>query len=134
MNYNLIAELPVRELDADHVDQLLDDLSDFHPAIARSPLGWLEVTLTVPAETPRQAVATGLAVLGREPVSLTVMRTEEFDRRPVGVERVPDLLSVTEVAERLGVNRQAVLQQIDAGRLHAVRVGATWALPAAQFN
>ena len=37
-------------------------------------------------------------------------------------------VSVTEAAERLGVSRQRVVQLIGDGRLHAVRLGRSWAI------
>lgn len=37
-------------------------------------------------------------------------------------------LSVAEAAERLGVSRQRVVQLIGDGRLHAVRLGRSWAI------
>lgn len=122
--YNVTAELPIRNV-AEHADDLLERLAAFHPAISTSPLGWAEAIITVHAESVVQAVAVAVPVLG-EVVSLTVMTTEEFDRRPVAAERLPELLSVTEVAERLGVSRQAVLQRLDSGSLPGVKVGSTW--------
>lgn len=129
--YNVILELPIRKLDADKADELIESFQDFHPAISTSPLGWAEVIITVQAESLRQAIATGLGLAG-DVVSVTAMTTVEFDRRPAEVEHVPDLLSVSEMADQLGVSRQAVLQRIEAGTLPAVRIGKTWALPAAQ--
>ena len=127
--YNVVFELPIRNLDDDGVDKLIEQFIDFHPAVSTSILGWTEVTITVQAETLRQAIATALGLAG-EVVSITAMTTAEFDRRPVEVERLPDLLSVSEMAEQLGVSRQAVLQRIESGTLPAVRIGKAWALPA----
>ncbi len=42
----------------------------------------------------------------------------------------PHLLSVTEVAARLGITRQAVLLRIKSGSLPAHRIGRMWAIPA----
>jgi excisionase family DNA binding protein len=39
---------------------------------------------------------------------------------------IPDLVSVTEIAERLAVSRQAVLKMISSGRLPARQAGTTW--------
>jgi excisionase family DNA binding protein len=40
--------------------------------------------------------------------------------------RIPDLVSVTEAAEMLGVTRQAVLLMAGNGQLPGRKVGATW--------
>lgn len=128
--FNIITELPIRKLDADTIDQLHDRFEDYHPALAVSPLGWVEVTTTVTAETLRQAISTALAVAG-DVVSIHAMTTAEFDRRPVtAFERVPELLSVTEYASRAGTSRQAVLQRLEAGTLAGRKVGNGWVLPA----
>jgi excisionase family DNA binding protein len=41
---------------------------------------------------------------------------------------MPELVSVTEAAERLGVSRQAVLQRLASGSLPGTKVGTTWAV------
>lgn len=126
--FNVIAELPLRKHSAEQAGQLVDKLADFHPAIATSPLGWCEVTMTVQGETIGQAVVVASALLG-EVVSITAMTTEEFDRRPVGVEQLGELLSATEAAAELGITRQAVQQRLEAGRLPGVKVGPQWVIP-----
>jgi excisionase family DNA binding protein len=42
----------------------------------------------------------------------------------------PTLLSVAQVAERLGITRQAVLKRIRGGRLPAAKVGRAYVVPA----
>jgi len=134
MEYNATIELPIRNLTTEQAGDLVDAFIDFHPAVSTSPLGWAEVTVTVHAESLAQAVkvatlaASKLDVL--ELVSVTAMRTTEYDRRPVAAERLPELLSVTEVAERLGVSRQAVLQRLERGSLSGAKVGTTWVVAA----
>lgn len=128
-SYNATVELMER-LDAPLGDALLQELADFHPAVSRSMGGRAEVVLTVLADTLRQAVITALAVVAaadHDVFAIEVLPTDEFDRR-LGLEPVPDLLSVTEAATALGVSRQAVLQRIEAGTLPARRVGNAWAV------
>lgn len=61
MEYNARIEYDERRgVDAD----LLDALTDYHPATSRSPLGRVEVTITLPAESIRQAATTALSVAG----------------------------------------------------------------------
>lgn len=40
--------------------------------------------------------------------------------------RIPDLVSLTEVAEMLDVSRAAVHKMVAAGRLPGAQVGTTW--------
>lgn len=130
IEYNATITLDTRN-DVDEL--LLDALRRYHPATGRSPLGNVQVTITVSGEDIVQVLQTSVAVIARElraPVlGADIMTTEEFDRRQ-GLEPVPELLSVVEAAARLGITRQAVLQRIEAGTLAATRVGKTWAVPA----
>jgi excisionase family DNA binding protein len=131
-SYNATVELTDRSSDqlADH---LVDNLADYSPAVSRSVGGRLEVVLTVPADSLRQAVITALALVaaaGHDAYAVEVLPTDEFDRR-LGLEPVPELLSVTEAAAALGVSRQAVQQRIDAGTLPARKVGKAYAVPQA---
>lgn len=128
-SYNATLQLEDR-FDAALAEQLVDELADFHPAVSRSLSGHIEVVVTMPAESVRQAVITAISVVGAHHVvtAIDVVTTDEFDRR-LGLEPVPDLLSVTEAAAALGVTRQAVLQRIEAGSLTARRVGTAWVIP-----
>lgn len=129
--FNVIIELPVRKVDASSAEQLLEQFAEYHPAIAVSPLGWAEATITVTAENLRQVIATALAVAG-DVVSVQAMTTAEFDRRPVtAFEAMAELVSVTEYAQRAGTSRQAVLQRLESGTLAGRKVGTTWVLPSA---
>lgn len=142
-SYNLIIDTGLQDaigqrsndVDRNVVSDLMDHYADYHPAVAISPYGSFEVTITVQAESARQAFSTGMALATswlstREPLTLTVMPTKEFDRRlQAPTERLPRLLSVTEVAERLGVSRSAVQQRIDSGSLPATKIGKTWGVP-----
>jgi excisionase family DNA binding protein len=127
--FNAVAEC---DAPAAAAEQLLEALADYSPAVGRSPFARTEVTVSLPATSLRQAVATALRVLGDavEPhqlLSLEVLTTADFDRRS-GLIPVPDLVSVTEAAKALGVSRQAVLQRIESGSLPATRVGRGWAI------
>lgn len=127
--YNAIIEL-TDKADPQHATAILDQFADYHPAVARAESGRAELILTLPAENLQQATTTALALVkatGHRPVRLEVLTTEEFDRR-AGLVPIPDLVSVTEAAELLGVTRQAVLQRIDAGSLPAKRIGNGWAI------
>lgn len=127
-SYNATAELADKAT-ADLCEQLLDDFAAYHPAAGRSAHGRAELIITVPAENLDQATRTALAlVAGRPVVRLEVMATVEFDRIH-GLPVLPELVSVTEAAELLGITRQAVLQRIDAGTLAASKVGTTYAIP-----
>lgn len=129
--YNVIAELQLKLTEAT-VDELMAGLVDYHVSVGSSPAAAAEVTITVPADTLRQAMLTGLSVLSEhgEVTALEVLPTAEFDRR-AGMVPVPPLASVTEAAAALGISRQAVLSRISSGSLPAKRVGSTFAIPRA---
>lgn len=132
MDYNATATLrhPLARLRERDTDPILDRLADYGPAINASATGHAEVVITLPADTLQQAVTTAAALLGPlRPIGLEVIPTEVWDKR-LEATPVPDLLSVSEAAQRLGVSRQAVLQRIDSGSLPAHRIGSAWAIPA----
>jgi excisionase family DNA binding protein len=116
------------------VEKLLEqlDAAGFHPAVGFSPRGWLDAQITFPATSIAQATLTATAVLhdltGLDAVAATVMTEEEFDARE-GFVPIPDLLSVTEVAELLGISRGRVLQLVDARQLEGSKIGNTLVIP-----
>lgn len=128
--YNARIEYATREPIDDH---LIDALIDYHPAAGRSPRGWAEVTITLPSESLRQATVTALALaeaaLAVEVLALEVLPTDEYDAR-LGLAPLPELVSVTEAAAKLGVSRQAVLQRLESGSLLGQKAGSTWVVPA----
>lgn len=131
-SYNATIEIDLHDPGLDVLDHAVEQLADYHPAVNISPRGYAEATITLPAETLRQATNTALALVAaafaEEPVTCTVMTTEEFDARQ-GFVPLPDLVSVADAAELLGVSRQRVLQKIVAHQLPAVRVGRDYAIP-----
>ena len=132
MNYNATATLGCQfaKMNESEMDAILDALAEFHASVGADEAGVGEVVITYPADSLSQAVQMGMALLSRyRPVGIEVIATEAWDRR-LGLEPMPDLLSVSQVADRLRVTRQAVLQRIDAGTLPARRVGSVWVIPA----
>lgn len=116
-------------------DDAVDALVGYHPAIGPSRRGHLEVLISLPAETLRQAINTSLAVLEQAVgpvIAIEVLTTDDFDARH-GLSPMPELLSVTEVAAELGVSRQAVLQRLESGSLTASRVGNSWVIQRASL-
>ena len=70
----------------DDVDgHLLEALTDYGPATGRADRGWVEVHITVPATSLRQAVTTALALaesaVDAPVLAVEVLPTEEFDAR-----------------------------------------------------
>jgi excisionase family DNA binding protein len=127
IEYNATVELKTRVKHSESAaDLLVDRLKDFHAAAGASPFGRLEVTITLVAESMQQAAATALALVDqasdRPILTLEIMPTTEYDRR-VGVAELPELVSVREAADILGITRQRVLQLVDAELLPASRVG-----------
>jgi excisionase family DNA binding protein len=114
------------------IDELHEQLGDFHLSIRESPVRNVVLTLTIVAEGLRQATAIGLSLVASYGVPLAVTAQPESIRdQRLGWAPIPDLLTVTEVAERTGTTRQAVLQRIGTGSLPASRVGSGYAIPAA---
>jgi excisionase family DNA binding protein len=123
-------ELDFRDFDTDHVDTLMDLFDVYEGAVARSLAGRVELLLTVPAANLRQASTTVLAVAqaaGDTAVVLELLSTDEFYGRTLATP-VPDLLSVTDAAESLGVSGQRVRQLLEDGKLAGVKIGATWSV------
>lgn len=131
MLYNAIVEIATKAKPEAVADDLMDGLEEYHPAVGTSLLGRPEVTITLPAESLRQALATALAVVenaaGKPAQSVEVMPTDDFDRRN-GLEPMPELVSVTESAAMLGVSRQRVLQLVESSTIPAFKVGSTMVL------
>ncbi len=130
--HNLVVELDASRDDAagDFGRRLVEQFGDYHPVVTSSSLGRAELIVSLPAEDVWQAATTARALFRDLPVTRVQVETStDFDRR--SATEVPPLMSVTEVAERLGLTRAAVQRRIDTGALPAVRVGQTWAVPAA---
>lgn len=121
--YNAAVEVATKDTSEALVDELIDQLAQYHGAIAVSPRGWLEARISLPAESLAQACATAAAVVetvtGRRALACEVMTEEEFDARE-GFTSEPELLSAAQVAEILGVSRERVRQLAVAGRLQEV--------------
>lgn len=133
MEYNATLEIATRvKTHPAAAEQLIEQLPGFSAAASTSPFGRLEVTLTVQAASLDQAGAVAVAVVekaaGRPALTLSVMSTVEYDRR-LGVPEVPELVSVSGAASRLGITRQRVQQLIDAETLPATRAGSTQVVP-----
>lgn len=136
-HYNLRAELSTRpstpRVTESTFDRIVDALAAFSAAASISDRGRVEVVITIPGDTLPQAVQAGLAVLtsaGLDPVRIEAMATAEWDASNGVTDRVPELLSVTDVATMLGLTRQGVLHRIRTGDLPAKKVGREYAIPA----
>ncbi|HYO38478.1 MAG TPA: helix-turn-helix domain-containing protein [Nocardioidaceae bacterium] len=128
-HYNATVEVAVKDYDA---DTMMDRLAPHHPAVGKSERGWASATISLPAESVAQAAVTACAVVaaafGAPALVCVVMTEREFDARQSWAS-VPDLVSVSEAAELLGVSRQRVLQRIEAKTLPATRVGRDFVIP-----
>lgn len=137
MDYNATLTIPtIPDTDDDTIDQILTDLTDYHPALAWPRTGETSVIITLPAVTLRQAIATSLALAASAHLdvrAITVEETRRFDLLADQTE-VPPLVGVTEAAQILGVTAQAVRQRIKTGSLRGIRVGDAWALVRADLH
>ncbi len=94
----------------------------------------MAATITLPAESLGQSVAAALPIIaaayGADAIACDVTTEAEYDLR-AGFVPLPELVSVSEAAELLGVSRQRVLQRITERSLPATRVGRDWVIPRA---
>ncbi len=128
-HYVVTVELDAKP-DEDVTDWIVESLQPWHAVAIGCQSGNAGAIMTLPAENLEQAVATAYRLV--EPhhriVALSVIDEATRDKRE-GWEPNPELLSVTEVAVRLGITRTAVQKRIDHGSLPARRVGSGWAIP-----
>ncbi|TFV90407.1 helix-turn-helix domain-containing protein [Blastococcus sp. CT_GayMR16] len=131
-DYNARIELDSRDYDEAAVDVLMDVVEPYAGVVARAVHGGrVELILTVPADNLRQATITALSIVlatGHQVYALEVLPTDAFHQR-INATTVPELLSVTQTADELGISRQRALQLVNAGQLDAVKVGDTWVIP-----
>lgn len=131
--YAVHVETTRRDLTPDDAGLLVDELAEWHAAVGTSPRGWVDVQMTVPAETLEGAIRLALALarqfIDAEPLTVSAMPEAEFDARLGAPLVMPQLIGVTQAAEALGVTRQRVLQMIDEGKMSSTRVGNAIAIP-----
>jgi excisionase family DNA binding protein len=125
--YSADIEFDTTTANPDDYIALTEKLADYHPAAGPSPRGWLSVQISLPAESLPQATQTALALAnaalpGVAVIAIQMMPEAEFDARQ-GFQTIPDLLSVSEAAEVLGVSRTRVQQLVDDHKLQSQRVG-----------
>jgi excisionase family DNA binding protein len=134
IHYNIHVELDKRDPTEDDIMSLLTYLEQgqFNPSVGTSPRGYLSARVTVPSAGLVQAVMSTVATV-QQLASTTALAVEamteaEFDARE-GFAPIPEMLSVTEVSELLGVKRQRVLQMISEHKFpSAQQVGSTWVI------
>ncbi|MGB8386125.1 MAG: excisionase family DNA-binding protein [Dermatophilaceae bacterium] len=112
-------------------DEITAELGDLSPSVAAGPGSRVSVTIAVDADTLRAAIMLALAVMQPHgtPVGVTA-KLERLHHVESRWQHVPELMSVTEAGQRLGVSRQRVLQMIAEGKLPRIRVGNQLVLPA----
>lgn len=132
-NYSITIEVDDNKpLTAADVDRVMDELEAFSPALSNSTRGWRTATITSPGASLRQAIAAAVAVVeaayGAQAIVVEAMTEAEADIRQ-GWVQTPDLVSVSQAAELLGVSRQRVLQRIGEHTLPATQVGREYVIP-----
>ena len=132
--YNAAVEVATKDYDT---DQVLEQLAELHPSLSESERGWATARISLPGETLQQATTLACAAaeraFGAPAIAAVVMTEAEFDARQ-GWETVPELVSVSEAAQMLGVSRQRVLQRIEAKTLPATRVGRDYVIARAAVS
>lgn len=133
-SYNAILTLARRHPGEELADQVHGgDLDAYAAVTGVDHRGRAQIVITVEARGLGQATATARAVLAgfTDGVRLDVMTTAEYDR---GDQPIPELLSLTEAAARLGITRQGVQSRINHGSIPARKIGNAWAIPAAAIR
>ncbi len=118
----------------ERADQVLPHLAPFGGTLSEDDTRRVRATLTVPGAFPIQAALTAVSVAesafpGARVARFEVLPSAEFERE-ASLTPIPDLLSVTQAADALGVSRQAVLKRLESGSLQGRKVGETWVVPA----
>ena len=131
----VVAVETTHDVDQAVADAWVDQLQAWHGVVSQGPGGHLVVTLTLPAESLASAAATGVIIAEwLAPALVVEVMPEKVRDARQGWAPLPELLSVSEAATRLGVSRQRVLHLINAGDLPAERVGTAWVLSAAAVD
>lgn len=87
-SHNVIAEVNISTT-KNRVDDAVERLAAYHPAVARSDYGLMEIVITVPAESLERAIQTGVALIGAGTLArVEGMTTATFDKR-IGIDRCP---------------------------------------------
>jgi len=118
----LVVAVAAAVMDA-HVERLRASLSSLHAAIGQDKNSNLEVHLTIAHATLLGAVTEASRTVtdalkdaglkGSEVLEVEAMSWDEFDRR-LDEPQVPELWSVTEAAQHLGVTNQRINQLLTA--------------------
>ena len=116
------------EASEEHGISIVEAFLDYDGIGTVSDHGNAEVMASIPAETLAAAIRLALdaaeAVRAGEPIAFSVVQAAEWDfRQGFDGESIIDVMSVTEVAHRLGVTRQRVHQLVGEERIPARRVG-----------
>lgn len=129
-HYTLTLELD-HAADEATTDWIVEQLADWHAVAARHDSGNALALITLPAESLPQAVATACRLIEPTYRVVSIEATDEHTRdQREGWAPLPDLISVTEAAQRLGISRAAAHKRIVAGTLPARQVGNGWVVPA----
>lgn len=127
--YVVQVELDSRDLKPEDVDAIHTSLGEWNVSASENLAGYIELTLTIPAERLRQAIDTALlaAVEFGTPTAAYGI-TEALARQREGMYPLPELVSVPEAAEILKVSRQYVLKLITDGKLPATQVARDYVI------
>lgn len=141
--YSAHVELERQRVSEDQIDSLMRALQTFHGAVGKSPRGWVDAQISVPAENLTQAAAIAVATveaaargagMTAEALAIEVMTESEWnvregwedDEMDVLDEALagPSVIGSEETAKILGVSRQRVMQLVNEGQLQSVPIGA----------
>jgi hypothetical protein len=123
--FNAAVEVATKKVGERQVDDLMDQLEQYHAAIGTSPRGWLQAQISLPAESLTQACITAAAVVeaaaGAAAIACEVMTEDEFDARE-GFPSKQELIGAAAAAALLGISTERLRQLAVANRVQTVPV------------
>lgn len=135
--FNVRDEYAVDGLTEAAAEAIAVNLTAFSASVSAPARGRVSVRITIPATDAGQAARAAAAVTaealdaaglgGAAHVGIEVLTERDFDAREQ-FEAVPELVSVGDIAARLGISRQAALRQLkESGHWRTAQfVGGSW--------
>ena len=133
-SYTATATLARQHSGEDFADQVHGtDLDEFGTVTTTDDQGRARIILTVDAPTIDKAdiIARGLLSRFDDVIRFEIATAEEFQRAST---EIPDLITLTDAADRMGITRQALLGRVSRGTLPAKQVGRQWVIATSVVN
>jgi len=129
-HFSIYIELDIHNPTREKIEEVrtyAEQSGGLHPAIGTSRLGYLDATVTLPADSIQlaviMAVSTVQSIAGATAIRVDSMTESEFLARNGFDVDEPELIGAVDAAIILGVSRQRVQQLAEENRLPASKVG-----------